>query len=165
MGKKAGIFDMDGVIFDTERLYLEIWKSVFEKYGYKMTKELYITVMGTGRKNVIKTFLENFGDDLPIEKMYEEKDNQLFYIIENQGIPLKKGVKELFSMLKEKNYKILIESQNEGVKIAIAGTKHELMYALAHLSSTLLKESNLSERDIKRAVEIGLTPKEEIEKL
>ena len=59
-----------------------------------------------GRKNVIKTFLENFGDDLPIEKMYEEKDNQLFYIIENQGIPLKEGVKELFSMLKEKNYKI-----------------------------------------------------------
>ena len=108
MGKKAVIFDMDGVIFDTQRVYLEIWQSVFEKYGYKMTKELYITVMGTGRKNVIKTFLENFGDDLPIEKMYEEKDNQLFYIIENQGIPLKKGVKELFSMLKEKNYKIAL---------------------------------------------------------
>ena len=108
MGKKAVIFDMDGVIFDTERVYLEIWQSVFEKYGYKMTKELYITVMGTGRKNVIKTFLKNFGDDLPIEKMYEEKDNQLFYIIENQGIPLKKGVKELFSMLKEKNYKIAL---------------------------------------------------------
>ncbi|MFY9533573.1 HAD family hydrolase [Clostridium sp.] len=108
MGKKAVIFDMDGVIFDTERVYLEILKIVFVNYGYKVTKELYITVMGTGRKNVIKTFLENFGDDLPIEKMYEEKDNQLFYIIENQGIPLKKGVKELFSMLKEKNYKIAL---------------------------------------------------------
>ena len=108
MGKKAVIFDMDGVIFDTERVYLEIWQSVFEKYGYKMTKELYVNVMGTGRKNVIKTFLENFGDDLPIEKMYEEKDNQLFYIIENQGIPLKEGVKERFSMLKEKNYKIAL---------------------------------------------------------
>ena len=108
MGKKAVIFDMDGVIFDTERVYLDIWIEVFEKYGYKMTKELYVNVMGTGRKNVIKTFLENFGDDLPIEKMYEEKDNQLFYIIENQGIPLKEGVKELFSMLKEKNYKIAL---------------------------------------------------------
>ena len=99
---------MDGVIFDTEKVYLDIWTEVFEKYGYKMTKELYVTVMGTGRKNVIKTFLENFGDDLPIEKMYEEKDNQLFYRIENQGIPLKEGVKELFSMLKEKDYKIAL---------------------------------------------------------
>ena len=117
MGKKAVIFDMDGVIFDTERVYLEIWQSVFEKYGYKMTKELYITVMGTGRKNVIKTFLENFGDDLPIEKMYEEKDNQLFYIIENQGIPLKKGVKELFSMLKEKNYKIALATSAKRYRV------------------------------------------------
>ena len=108
MGKKAVIFDMDGVIFDTEKVYLDIWTEVFEKYGYKMTKELYVTVMGTGRKNVIKTFLENFGDDLPIEKMYEEKDNQLFYRIENQGISLKEGVKELFSMLKEKDYKIAL---------------------------------------------------------
>ena len=108
MVKKAVIFDMDGVIFDTEKVYLDIWTEVFEKYGYKMTKELYVTVMGTGRKNVIKTFLENFGDDLPIEKMYEEKDNQLFYRIENQGIPLKEGVKELFSMLKEKDYKIAL---------------------------------------------------------
>ena len=108
MGKKAVIFDMDGVIFDTEKVYLDIWIEVFEKYGYKMTKELYVNVMGTGRKNVIKTFLENFGDDLPIEKMYEEKDNQLFYRIENQGIPLKEGVKELFSMLKEKDYKIAL---------------------------------------------------------
>lgn len=108
MGKKAVIFDMDGVIFDTEKVYLDIWTEVFENYGYKMTKELYVTVMGTGRKNVIKTFLENFGDDLPIEKMYEEKDNQLFYRIENQGIPLKEGVKELFSMLKEKDYKIAL---------------------------------------------------------
>ena len=64
MGKKAVIFDMDGVIFDTEKVYLDIWIEVFEKYGYKMTKELYVNVMGTGRKNVIKTFLENFGKDV-----------------------------------------------------------------------------------------------------
>ena len=38
MGKKAVIFDMDGVIFDTEKVYLDIWTEVFEKYGYKMTK-------------------------------------------------------------------------------------------------------------------------------
>ena len=30
---KAVIFDMDGVIFDTEMVYLDIWSKVFEKYG------------------------------------------------------------------------------------------------------------------------------------
>ena len=38
MGKKAVIFDMDGVIFDTEKVYLDIWIEVFEKYGYKSVK-------------------------------------------------------------------------------------------------------------------------------
>lgn len=108
MSKKAVIFDMDGVIFDTERVYLNIWSKVFEKYGYKMTKELYVTVMGTGRKNVIKVFVDNYGKDLPIEKMYKEKDDELFNIIETDGIPLKSGVFELLKMLKNKGYKIAI---------------------------------------------------------
>ena len=33
---KAVIFDMDGVLFDTERIYLEDWTKLFEKYGYKV---------------------------------------------------------------------------------------------------------------------------------
>ena len=72
------IFDMDGVIFDTERIYLEAWTDVFDKYGYKMTKEVYTSVMGVGRKNVIKTFKHIYGNDLPIDKMYKEKDQILF---------------------------------------------------------------------------------------
>ena len=56
MNKKAVIFDMDGVIYDTERVYLEEWLNIFTKHGYKMTQEIYVAVMGTGRKNVIKTF-------------------------------------------------------------------------------------------------------------
>ena len=38
---KAVIFDMDGVIFDTELVYLKVWSEVFEKYGYKLKKEIY----------------------------------------------------------------------------------------------------------------------------
>lgn len=53
---KSIIFDMDGVIFDTELVYLEIWSKVFEKYGYKLQKEVYAEVLGTGRENVKKCF-------------------------------------------------------------------------------------------------------------
>ena len=89
---KAVIFDMDGVIFDTERVYLDTWTEVFEKYGYKMTKDIYTSVMGVGRQNVIKTFLEVYGDDLPIEKMYKEKDEKLAKKISEGDIPIKDGV-------------------------------------------------------------------------
>jgi len=102
---EAVLFDMDGVIFDTERVYLDGWKKVFKKYGYEMTKEVYISVMGTGRKNVSKTFLDIYGQDLPIIQMYEEKDRELFKAIEEGQVTLKQGVKEILMLLKEKGYK------------------------------------------------------------
>ena len=49
---KGLLFDMDGVLFDTERVYLNIWTKVFQEHGYQISKDVYISVMGTGRENV-----------------------------------------------------------------------------------------------------------------
>ncbi|SFC13792.1 HAD family hydrolase [Clostridium uliginosum] len=105
---KAVLFDMDGVIFDTERIYLDIWTKVFDKYGYKMTKEVYVSVMGRGRKNVIKTFLDVYGQDLPIIRMYDEKDDSLVQVIDKGEVPMKFGAKEILNFLKENGYKIAL---------------------------------------------------------
>ena len=104
---KAVIFDMDGVIFDTEMIYLKVKSEVFEKYGYKMTKEIYASVLGTGRENVKKVFLYNFGNDLPIDIMYKEKDEELAKAVE-KGIPLKNGAYEMLTYLRENNFKIAL---------------------------------------------------------
>lgn len=104
---KAIIFDMDGVIFDTEMTYLKVWSEVFEKYGYKMTKEIYVSVLGTGRENVKKVFVSHFGSDLPIDDMYIEKDENLAKEIE-KGVPLKLGVYEILEYLKENHFKIAL---------------------------------------------------------
>ncbi|MCI9069080.1 MAG: HAD family phosphatase [Clostridium sp.] len=104
---KAIIFDMDGVIFDTEMVYLKVWSKVFEKYGYKMTKEIYTSVLGTGRENVKKVFVNNYGSNLPIDDMYKEKDENLAKEIEN-GVALKAGAYEILKYLKEKDFKIAL---------------------------------------------------------
>lgn len=104
---KSVIFDMDGVIFDTEKVYLDVWSNVFENYGYKMTKEIYSSVLGTGRENVKKVFLQQFGNELPIEVMYKEKDENLAKAID-AGVPLKDGAVEILIYLKENNYKIAL---------------------------------------------------------
>lgn len=105
---EAVLFDMDGVIFDTEAIYLKVWTEVFKKYKYKMTKDIYISVMGRGRNNVIKTFLEAFGKNLPITQMYKEKDEKLSKIIKYGQVPMKDGVKEILDFLKENNYKVAL---------------------------------------------------------
>jgi len=104
----AVLFDMDGVIFDTESVYLDIWTKVFKKYGYIMTLDVYISVMGTGRKNVIKTFLQIYGEDLPIAEMYIEKDKKLEEVIRNGLVPTKQGAKDILNYFKQNNYKIAL---------------------------------------------------------
>lgn len=104
---KAVIFDMDGVIFDTELVYLKVWSEVFEKYGYKLKKEIYIQVLGTGRENVKRVFLNNYGEDLPIDIMYKEKDENLDRAVE-LGVSLKAGADEILANLKNNNFKIAL---------------------------------------------------------
>ena len=116
---KAILFDMDGVIFDTERVYLEHWIKIFKNHGYKMKKEVYISVMGRGRKNVMKTFLEIFGEDLPIVQMYKEKDEMLAVAIKNGEVPLKPGANEILDFLRENNYKIALATSAKGDRTAI----------------------------------------------
>lgn len=105
---EAVIFDMDGVIFDTEKVYLNNWIKVFEDHGYRMTKEVYISVMGRGRKDVIKTFLQVYGDDLPIDQMYKEKDKMFMQEIEEGKVPIKPCVKEILNFLKKNRFKIAL---------------------------------------------------------
>ena len=105
---KAILFDMDGVIFDTERVYLEDWTRVFADFGYKMEKEIYISVMGTGRKSVKEVFRQKFGQDLPIDQMYIQKDALLYEAIENNRVPLKEGVIEILNFLGNNGYKIAL---------------------------------------------------------
>jgi len=115
---EAVLFDMDGVIFDTEIVYLDIWTKIFHSYEYKMTKEVYISVMGRGRKNVIKTFLDVYGHDLPIIQMYKEKDEILAQVIDKGQVPMKVGVKEILSFLKENKYKVALATSAKRDRVA-----------------------------------------------
>lgn len=102
------IFDMDGVIFDTEKIYLDSWTDIFKKYGYKMTKEVYTSVMGVGCENVIKTFKSIYGENLPIDIMYKEKDEILAKRIDEGNVAIKEGVHEILNFLRENNYKVAL---------------------------------------------------------
>lgn len=129
MDIKAVIFDMDGVIFDTERIYLEDWTKVFKKYGYEMKKEIYLSVMGRGRKVVKEVFRKHFGQELPIEKMYKEKDFLLNEAINNNKIPLKEGAIEILNFLGNNGYKIALASSAKRDRILkqveLAGIKEK----------------------------------------
>lgn len=102
------IFDMDGTLFDTERLSFGFWKKAFKKYGYVMNKEIYVSLMGRKRKDSRQILLKKYGEDLPIDKIYEEKDNEMLKYIYENGVPVKIGVYELLEFLSRQRYKVAL---------------------------------------------------------
>lgn len=106
---EAVVFDMDGVIFDTEQLVLKGWTDVGEKHGIKGTDEACKRSFGTNHEVSKQTFLEFFGQEFPYDEYKQEVREYFFKSIETE-VPMKKGIREILMYLREKNFKIGLAS-------------------------------------------------------
>ncbi|MGN0377729.1 MAG: HAD family hydrolase [Suilimivivens sp.] len=110
MKYKAVIFDMDGVIFDSERLVMEGWLEVARKYGIDGIEEVFGRCIGVNAQATRQIVLEYYGEDFPYEA-YKKETSALFHARYGNGkLPMKPGVKELLSYLKEAGYLIGLAS-------------------------------------------------------
>ena len=159
---KGVLFDMDGVIFDTEKAYLDTWTKVFKSYGYDLKKETYISIMGTGRENAVRTFKNAFGDDIPMEEMYKDKDRILKEIIEAGKVPLKDGAIEILTYLREKNIKIALATSarmwRAETQLNLAGIKNMFNEIVCGDEIKNLKPN--PEIFLKAAEKLGLKPED-----
>ena len=110
MQYQAVVFDMDGVIFDTERLVVEFWKEVAKKHNIPNIEHTCIQCLGTNRVRTREIFLENYGADFPFDP-YRAEVTELFNT-HYKGVPLptKPGVRELLSYLQEQDIKVGLAS-------------------------------------------------------
>ena len=110
MQYQAVVFDMDGVIFDTERLVIEFWKEVAKKHNIPNVEHTCIQCLGTNRVRTREIFLENYGADFPFDP-YRAEVAELFNT-HYKGVPLptKPGVRELLSYLQEQDIKVGLAS-------------------------------------------------------
>ena len=102
MDKKAIIFDMDGVIFDTEQLVIDCWEKVGKRYGLPGIRETFIRCIGTTLVKTREIVFETYGKDFDYDKYSAEASAHFHEATDIPGIPVKKGVRELLDYLKEK---------------------------------------------------------------
>ena len=107
---KAVVFDMDGVIFDSEQLILDCWEKVAEKYHFSSIREVCIDCIGTNSVKTKEIVCAYYGESFPYDK-YRKETSELFKeYIQTKGLPLKKGVKELLEYLQAERIPIGLAS-------------------------------------------------------
>lgn len=102
------LFDMDGVLLDTERLGREVLTSECAKRGYRLTKELYARMMGTTVEISRQYMMEDLGGDFPYEEVTASHHQRIYAIACQGGLPLKKGLEECMAGLKARGIRLAL---------------------------------------------------------
>lgn len=115
--KKAVIFDMDGLMIDSERVtYNEYVKKLAQLGHHDFTEELYRNCLGKNKQGICQVFIDHYGQDFPMTEVW---DDVHVWIDESlrQYVPKKKGLVELLEYLKVNNYKTIVATSSGRARV------------------------------------------------
>ena len=99
----AVIFDMDGLMFDTENLTIPLWEIAGKPFGYNLTRDIILRMVGISGERAQALLLEEFGSDFPYEAIRDEYKILVSKEIEKNGVPKKPGLMYLLDRLRAAN--------------------------------------------------------------
>lgn len=161
---KAIIFDMDGVIFDSENLVWQEWLALSKKYGLEHIWEVYQKCIGVTEEITRKLFLEQYGPDCPYEKYKAEVSSQFHRKYDNGKLPLKEGVRELLIYLREQGYRIGLASSTREAVVRAEISDAGLLPFFDHLTCGDMLKKSKPEPDIYLMAcrNLGILPEEAV---
>lgn len=110
---KGAVFDMDGLLIDTEKLYLKYWKKAAADFGYDMQDGHVFAIRSLSRTYSVPKLKSFFGEDFPTEEVRSRRTQYITAHIEEHGIDVKKGMFELLDFLKENGIKLAVATSTQ----------------------------------------------------
>lgn len=102
---KAVIFDMDGVLIDTEKHYYETWQQAAQEAGFAFTGEHALMLRSCDAKVAEKMMQEIFGTEFDYYAIRERRRELVKERLEQHGLEKKPGIEDILLYLKEKGIK------------------------------------------------------------
>ncbi len=110
---RAVIFDMDGLMLDTEPLYRIAWKQASAECGFDLTDEIYKKLVGRSRKDGFEALAEAFGPEFSLQKFQACVQIREANAFSGAPIPKKPGLDSLLTFLEARNIPKAVATSTE----------------------------------------------------
>ncbi|WP_432208132.1 HAD family hydrolase [Asprobacillus argus] len=156
------IFDMDGVIIDSEELHKKAYYETFDAIGVHVSDELYKTLTGSSTINTFQKLVAHFNlDEKPEALVLNKRDRYVSFFENDPTLHLVKGVEEIIKYFYNKGLVLVLASSSAMVNIERVFNRFNLnQYFTAKISGADLKESKPHPEIFEKAAILGKIPKE-----
>jgi len=111
---RAVLFDMDGVIFDSERAQMACWQAVADRMGLGDLTEVYHACIGVTLPATEGVLKGAYGADFPWRRFREEANALYLARYGECGLPLKPGARELLTALRSRGVPLALATSTGG---------------------------------------------------
>ena len=160
---KAVLFDMDGLMIDTESLSTEAFINSAKAQGYNMTKEETLKVLGFTKANIYQFWIDYFqGTNVDGKKLVDDHYEYIENVLYTVGPKKMPYVEELLKYLRENNYKIAVASSSDTADIKNNLEKTKLEKYIDEIASGAEVENGKPAPDVflLAAKRLGVDPKD-----
>jgi len=157
------IFDMDGVIIDSEEIHKKAYYETFNSLGVDVSEELYKTMTGSSTINAFQKLVKHFNlNDIPEELVLQKRKRYVNYFENDPTLALVHGVKELIQFLNKQNLTLVLASSSAMVNINRVFSRFDLnQYFTAKISGADLTASKPHPEIFEKAAILGGVSKEQ----
>lgn len=159
---KAVISDMDGVMLDTEKLYVRFWCEAAQFYGYPMQKEHALGIRSLARPFAIAKLQGWFGEEFDYDAVRNKRMELMDSFVQEHGVEAKRGAKTLLEWLKTNSYRVALATATPVERAKLYLRQVGLLDYFDEIVSARMVAKGKPEPDIYlyAAAQLGLPPEE-----